>query len=81
MSYNIVLKILGDSLSQGLQFVDLLQTSVSKGNASATQLPLVTEALSAACMIAKLSVCDVETSSTSHEELYACTTVHQSYIR
>ncbi len=45
---------------QGLAVLPLLIQSLEKASNQTTQIPLVTEALSAACLLLKLSLCDIQ---------------------
>ena len=52
--------VLGDTLVQGIDVLPLLVQTVEKANNQATQVQLVTEGLSAACLLLKLSTCDIQ---------------------
>ena len=50
----------GDRLIQGLDVLPLLTQALDKASAQGSQYQLVTEALSAACLLAKLSLADIQ---------------------
>ena len=50
----------GDTLSQGISLLPVLLQSVEKAAAQPTQPQLVTEALSAACLLSRLSDADIQ---------------------
>ena len=52
--------ISGDPLIQGLDILPLLLQTLDKANNQPTQVQLVTEAVSASCLLLKLSTCDIQ---------------------
>ncbi|KAI0222670.1 eIF-2-alpha kinase activator GCN1 [Lamellibrachia satsuma] len=53
----------GDTLIQGMSLLPVLLQVVEKANSQPTQVPLATEALSASCLLLKLSVADIQAES------------------
>ena len=50
----------GDTLIQGSEVVPLLVQAMEKAQGQASQVHLVSEALSAACLLVKLSLSDIQ---------------------
>ena len=71
--YNLTLfNLPGDTRIQGLDLLPILISTVEKAATQTTQYPLVTEALSASCLLAKLSFADIQAGEQSYLFMLGC---------